>query len=873
MNAIRIAAVAAVALCACTDLGDVERDRCGNGVIEPLAGEDCDGSEACGAAGTEQACRIVCATNVADACPGRAVCGIDGICHAPGGTFSLATSVAWTTPHLLVADTSGDGYPELVGVGAQHVDVRLGGRDLGYSALPSIPSPPLTGAPRAADLEGDGDADVAIPVGGGVFSLSGSSATVLDPFFYNSFAAPAAGRIVAVGVEFADLIAVPLIAAGDSESGQSVLVFAGLESSGAFFPPGRTVDELVGETLPVGQLIDNSLNVRTVALAFATGRAIALYDTTVVDLDTLTITPRSSVMLPLNTEIRAGAWFADFDGDGHVDLVASVDTGGVEGLAVAWGNGSGGVIDSNNVANQASVVWRADRDQDGQAGVDGPLAPVMIGQVTDNLVILGDENDADVIAAAGLYTTSCLFRNQCALYLLRPSGRSWTGAVVADVNHDDRPDVAAFARGQTGIDLLLNTTTTLLFNDASVASAGAVERILTGDFNGDTITDLAYVDTVPGVAFTDALSVAFGQDLVPPGPPVFMGSIGEYVAGGGLLTGGGAGEFDFVDDVVLVTDRQVGTATRRGAAILFGSTSRRLTAPLLPASIPRGNRPVNATRVDDVFPLDGNGDPYTDLVVVTTTGYGADPSAGTGQGAPVLIRHARFFAGQSDGQADEGDFVELTNLNLNLDGARWLGADVTGNERDEAIGLRGDGGLVLVRLDGTCTGPACLTLVAPPMPVVVDPVAFRAADLDGDGDLDLIAMMRNRSDTGMTARTAAVVVWWNETGFAPARTQVISGDVLDALSIDLDRDGPRELILLERRAGDVVLAAARLSGGAYGPAEAIASATDGVALDAADLDGDALEDLVVVTGVERNVPRELAIYTQSETRISAEESP
>ncbi|KAB2899258.1 MAG: hypothetical protein F9K40_10465 [Kofleriaceae bacterium] len=869
MTAIRIAAASVVAssvvaLVACTELGDVERDECGNGVVEPASGEDCDGAEGCGEPGTEQACRILCSDTVA--CPGNAACGLDGVCHAPGGTFALATTVPWTTPHLLVADTSGDGYPELVGVGAQHVDVRLGARDLSLSALPVIPSPPLAGTPQVADLEGDGDADITLPVGLGVFSLSGSAATVLDPFFYNSFDAPADGRIVANAVEFANFISVPLIAAHDVASGMSILLFPGDDSTAvALFPTGRTVDELVGENLPVGTLVTGSLNVRAVALPFTTGRAIALYDVTLAA--SLTIAPRAAVMLPLATEVKNGAWFADFDGDGHQDLVVSVEAGGVEALAVAWGNGNGGVVDSAGAANQATVVWRADRDQDGQPGLDGALEPVMVAQVTDNLLVLGDENDADVIAAGGLYTTHCVFRNQCALHLLRASTRPWSGAIVSDLNKDGLPDVAAFADHQTGIDLLLNTTTTLLFNDAIVPTQNAVERLITGDFNGDAIEDLAYVDAILGVPFTDALSVAYGQYLGPPSTPVAMGTVGEMIAGGGLLANGFVGGFDYIDDIVLVTDRQVGGETRRGAAFLFGSTTRRMFAPLLADPLPLEDRAVSSSVVAEVFTIDGNGDPYADLVVLTETVYG--PSAASGEEtAGVTVPHARFFVGQSDGQVDEAGAIDLSIVASGVGGAHWIGADVIGSPIDEAVGLRGDGGLVIVRLDGGCTGPACITPVAPPEELA-DPTGFRAVDADDDGDLDLLAVMRNRGLS--TARGSQLVVWWNDDGFSPTRIAQVSGDgaIVDAAFLDLTRDGVHELVVLEHGGAGDGLRYAQLTAGTYSALAPLAAVTDGVALQSADVNGDGLDDLVVVTGVERSAPRELSVYTQSETRIPA----
>lgn len=863
MLAIRIAALAVLAT-ACTTLDDVNRDVCGNGVIEPGNAEDCDGADGCGAPDSDQACRVLC--DDATACPGTASCGLDGICHAPGGTFEVAASLAWTAPHLLVADTTADGYPELIGVGAQQVEVRLGGPDLGFSALPPIPSPALSGTPQVADLEGDGDADVLLPVGVGVFSLSGDPSTVLDPFFYNSFPAPANGRIIGGILDFADIILVPLIGARDDDSGQSVIVIPGDETTDVeLFPAGRSVDDVVGE-LVVGTPIDGSPNVRTVALAFSTGRAIALYDVTLGAA--IDIAARAApVMLPLNSEVEYGVWFADFDGDGHQDLVASVDQAGVEALAVAWGRGDGVLADSLGIPNQASIVWRADRDQDADGTVDGALAPFVIGQVTDNVGVLGDENDADVVAAGGLYTTACVFRNQCALLLLRPSTRTWTGGIVGDVNGDDLPDVVAFNLEQTGLDILLNTPTTLLFNDASVATRGVVERLIPGDFNGDSLEDLAYIDSIAGVPYSDALSVSFGALLAPPSPPVFMGTIGEMVTGGELLSLGGSA-IDYISDVVLVADREVDGELRRGAAIVFGSSARRLFAPLIPDEIDIEDREFQGSRVDQVLPLDANGDGFADVSILTTTGYGF--SAGGINPNPIVVKHARFYTGQSDGQVIPAGNLQVDLTDDKLLRSRWIGADVAAGALDEAVGVLDDGALVIVLVDGSCTGEACMTMVAAPAAAIADPVTFQAVDADGDGDNDLLAVMRNRGSV-VSSNETSVLIWWNEGGFTNARMQRFDGDIADAAVIDRERDGTPELVVLYRaRAGSadgMGLRIATHTAGGFTELVPLADAADGVALRATDVNGDGLDDLVVVAGVEREVPRELTVYLQSEERI------
>jgi hypothetical protein len=245
-----------------------------------------------------------------------------------------------------------------------------------------------------------------------------------------------------------------------------------------------------------------------------------------------------------------------------------------------------------------------------------------------------------------------------------------------------------------------------------------------------------------------------------------------------------------------------------------------------------------------------------------------------GENTPLTVPFARVYTGESDGQVTEVNSLDLSLVPLELAGTHWIGADVTGTDLDEAVGLRTDGSLVMVRLDNGCTGAACvMPVVTPPSPVM-DPVGLLAEDIDGDGDLDLLAMMRNRDAQRADAQDASVVVWWNDNGFAASRSQILNGKYADAAVVDLDRDGTRELIVLERAASGAdsgKLSASHLEDGAFRTFATLAPATDGVALQAADLNGDALDDLVVVTGVERNAPRELAIYTQTENRIPSGE--
>ena len=73
-------AVALAVVAGCTDFDTIDRNVCGNGLLEP--GEDCDS----GAASCVR-CAVVCSA-VGD-CPNAAyACGVDGVCHAPGGALA-----------------------------------------------------------------------------------------------------------------------------------------------------------------------------------------------------------------------------------------------------------------------------------------------------------------------------------------------------------------------------------------------------------------------------------------------------------------------------------------------------------------------------------------------------------------------------------------------------------------------------------------------------------------------------------------------------------------------------------------------------------------------------------------------------------------
>lgn len=78
----------------CADLPDIDLNRCGNGILEPELGEDCDSSAALFGEDAEcnLECRLVCSTTVA--CPAEYACGEDGMCRISSGAWALSQTIA-----------------------------------------------------------------------------------------------------------------------------------------------------------------------------------------------------------------------------------------------------------------------------------------------------------------------------------------------------------------------------------------------------------------------------------------------------------------------------------------------------------------------------------------------------------------------------------------------------------------------------------------------------------------------------------------------------------------------------------------------------------------------------------------------------------
>src|SRR5688500_9451115 len=142
----RLALAIALVACGCTSFVSIDRGVCGNGLIE--AAEDCDSNDA-----TCVRCAVVC--SVASDCPTTDyTCGVDGLCHAPGGSLGPAIPAGpFQINHLTITDIDRDSIGDVVGFSKTSIAVRYGEPTARLTRSDSIVTPSQVGDGAFGDLD------------------------------------------------------------------------------------------------------------------------------------------------------------------------------------------------------------------------------------------------------------------------------------------------------------------------------------------------------------------------------------------------------------------------------------------------------------------------------------------------------------------------------------------------------------------------------------------------------------------------------------------------------------------------------------------------------------------------------------------------
>jgi len=864
MSRVTLLAIAVAVVAGCRNLPDIATGECGNGVVD--LGEDCDRvsgfpeqeGTACGppeedvATDEEKAnsCFLICSGDAV--CPESWICGADGRCRQPSGRFEEAVGSPWDFPvkDFAVGDVDGDGFADLIGNASTAIDIRYGDIDGTFPDELDVFLSRPAGLLSFTDVSGDGRLDVVAPLDSGVAAFLGTEDRRLEPVLQTPI------------VRSSRTVAVPLVAVDDALSHSVLFIqdtnmqFGVAGTSSVPLEQGHSVDELVGH-VPTRRLI----GLRTqFALAFAGASEVFLYTSqgvgaglvpALVDVDQVT-NGQQNLVLPVGTIAAGGRGvsFADVDGNFGPDVVIDVDTGAGRAVYVAYRNSA-----VELTFNQPTLL-------------QGPA-------VSEVLAIVDFDGDdvPDVVTP-----TAALYRKGAMLYVpagVLPIGDDWSEAVVGDFNHDGLPDFAAAVTGAEGLFVHINVGSG--FNRFVVETEEPPLRLRTGDFDGDLVDDIAFVESDRGRA---EVKVSFGAALGAPSAAVSMGAFpGAIEVIEPVLVPSSLSllEQDFIRDLlVVVRDPEEETWS---VGVLQGSSNRSMLSLVSSA----GGTIVRAVAGD--FLGEGRLDVFAFAVDLA--------------GSPVL----QYFENLGGGQLSPGAEIELA-YDIDPEKTVLTTPDLVNDKLSApaclalSVGeLRAPLGAELIAIDGsTKNNKPCRADVGASMSLEVTaedvtPTSFLVGtlargmsgpvltvrpenvpggdlrnsnglelyDADDNGTLDLVTLFEGwnpKEDTGpMVSENvgAGLSVYWNTGDTFSKSPSPLAGPEFGfraAAPALLDQAPMPPLLVLSR---DGVFRSNLSDNKVYQAPELLLPFTGGEKMRVGDVNGDGLEDLVIIRGDQASI--------------------
>ena len=541
------------------------------------------------------------------------------------------------------------------------------------------------------------------------------------------------------------------------------------------------------------------------------------------------IGPRLVHKEPVDGTIRSGL-VADLDGDGAVEIAAAV-----------------ACSDEECFTYSRLRVWRSSPSR--TLELVATLNPAPVGVFQYQSIVAGDfDDDGDLDLAAGQTDALAIYRNdgEWAFPLARtfldvPSQavHATLELVSGDFDGNGRDDLARLSRYSS----TLHTLAVVVFDGPGLEGAvhtrlmsDASRTLAAGDLDGDGVDDLVRLGTV-----------GTSLELYRNGPAGMIEPQGALSpAEAAFCVGVGDVDGDGVPDVVSGATNAPQVSVFAGQGGFFFAAPQARTA----------GGPPNAIAWHDAD-LDGR----LDLVVGSGAGV---PIVAYGSAAQVIAPstiHATAEAPASvhvadvdgDGRRDfaalAGNAMVVTVQRTAPDGVTRIRTDVplVAAARNLVVAdLDGDGAADLVtahvqpssqvdvrRADGAGGFLAPVTYAVPS-----GVLAVRAADLDADGTLDLLA-------ASAALQLARPLLGNGDGGFVAAPDVALPGGLTDFLVHDLAGDGRPDFVALEGSTSSVRVLVQTGPGLAFASGTSVNSPGGVAAAEVLDADGDGWMDLAL----------------------------
>jgi hypothetical protein len=708
----------ALATLSCYPLQTLEEGVCGNGVIEPEEGEDCEPAQyeafTCRPPGDALQCTIQC--NSGGVCPRGHGCSADNTCRKPGGTFSFEPIVQAGSQagELLAGDFDADGRDDIVAVepGKTRIYFTDASGGVEQTTVASSLPPAVTKLGPVAKTDEtvtlDTTDDLVLPLGFGIGALlSEGNRTFrsktygsipidvipLDPietgpdqvtevFQYEVLgAAPltidavhaVAGQ--ASGDETIALVELRKLEEGSgAESAETIVAELSAGGIGPVFPLSNTKLSDVSGALVRGNFDDDLCE--ELAVPKTTSNVVAVYKLcqSVPGFAGYEWARRGTeagavlVSVDLGARPQGQGFAVDVSGDGRMDLLVPV----------------AGLLDDGMTASEATELRVAYGVEEGKFHSS---PPPLQGALPDNKASLFaalpngaplhvaflDEGYAQNSSTLSMIDARGIWRSgspkeeekeyKLSFYEWYAAKRPWTDATAADINGDGALDVLASSDNATDIDVLLGNPSGF-WNPGQITTEGTVSLLATGDFDGDLVQDVVFDDIL---SLEDSrLRISYGRTSGGPEEPLEVGGFSsvEHLAAGNVRS--------------LETDNisEIGVLGKLGGRTAFsffpGTASRLLQAPLLLTDGGKGaHLPLSAAAGELGGP--GGGAGRNDLAVLSW-----DPSPEVDYGPPAnQIADIKEYASSirlwgMSGNEPDGDFDRAAAARCIIQGAFYF---------------------------------------------------------------------------------------------------------------------------------------------------------------------------------------------------------
>jgi hypothetical protein len=515
---------------ACINLAPLEENVCGNFAVDPS--EDCDGpnigNAVCVAPELANECRLMCQFGEANVCPLGWGCGIENVCHAGSGNFVLSTSVMDVGTRLQSADFNGDHLGDVLVSNESDDGLTITTPRVMFSSVeglgPALDTVSTSALPSPGNIDPDGGpAQILIPVVGidtgtaapGLVVFRASEEDTLTP------------QLFTTGVDGFNLWPVRVKGVNGIISGAQTLIFANAIAKGETelrMISGAALNtwprKLIRGT-PVTARFDmrSSAPCESIVFAFESDSLARVVNV----CDSNGVIAASAIEKELDVDgmsLVFAPQVLDFNSDQKLDIILVSKFGSTATESwVFFGDGKGHFGSRPGIDDDKPARVRL-FSEPFQVQPDGGLLGTDAGRIqtfdfssllssvvdsTGRLVLVQSQGIARVgtdflIGDAGIVGS---FEQ-----IVDINVGSWARAVTGDINSDGTTDIVASAVGRQDLDVYVQVDG--LFNPRTLRTSAQVTGVTLGEFDGDGVNDVAWIERRSDAAVRTIESHAHG---------------------------------------------------------------------------------------------------------------------------------------------------------------------------------------------------------------------------------------------------------------------------------------------------------------------------------------------------------------------------